>query len=68
MLSGALAQLQAERVYRPVVLSITGTNVKTSVTALTGQLVERAGKTVAVAANIGPTLLDTCLLYTSRCV
>jgi UDP-N-acetylmuramoylalanine--D-glutamate ligase len=26
---------------------------------LTGQLVERAGKTVAVAGNIGPTLLDT---------
>jgi UDP-N-acetylmuramoylalanine--D-glutamate ligase len=29
------------------------------VTSLTGQLVERAGKTVKVAGNIGPTLLDT---------
>ena len=28
-------------------------------TSLTGQLVQRAGKTVAVAGNIGPTLLDT---------
>ena len=40
-------------------LAVTGTNGKTTVTALTGQLVERAGKTVAVAGNIGPTLLDT---------
>ncbi len=45
--------------YKPAVLAITGTNGKTTVTALTGQLVERAGKTVAVAGNIGPTLLDT---------
>ena len=48
-----------ETQYRPAVLAITGTNGKTTVTALTGQLVERAGKTVAVAGNIGPTLLDT---------
>ncbi|MBO9646561.1 MAG: UDP-N-acetylmuramoyl-L-alanine--D-glutamate ligase, partial [Pseudacidovorax sp.] len=45
--------------YRPAVLAITGTNGKTTVTALTGHLVERAGKTVAVAGNIGPSLLDT---------
>ncbi|MFE8646010.1 Mur ligase family protein [Sphingomonas sp. NCPPB 2930] len=45
--------------YRPAVLAVTGTNGKTTVTALTGLLVERAGKTVAVAGNIGPTLLDT---------
>ncbi|KQP14135.1 UDP-N-acetylmuramoyl-L-alanine--D-glutamate ligase [Pseudorhodoferax sp. Leaf267] len=45
--------------YRPAVLAITGTNGKTTVTSLTGQLVERAGKSVAVAGNIGPTLLDT---------
>ncbi|RYF33103.1 MAG: UDP-N-acetylmuramoyl-L-alanine--D-glutamate ligase [Comamonadaceae bacterium] len=47
------------RGYTPAVLAVTGTNGKTTVTALTGQLVERAGKTVAVAGNIGPTLLDT---------
>jgi len=47
------------RGYEPAVLAITGTNGKTTVTALTGQLVERAGKSVAVAGNIGPTLLDT---------
>jgi UDP-N-acetylmuramoylalanine--D-glutamate ligase len=45
--------------YRPVVLAVTGTNGKTTVTSLTGQLVERAGRSVAVAGNIGPTLLDT---------
>jgi UDP-N-acetylmuramoylalanine--D-glutamate ligase len=45
--------------YRPQVIGITGTNGKTTVTSLTGQLVQRAGKTVAVAGNIGPTLLDT---------
>ncbi len=45
--------------YRPKVIAITGTNGKTTVTSLTGQLVQRAGKSVAVAGNIGPTLLDT---------
>jgi len=55
----ALAQLKAVSGYAPAVLAITGTNGKTTVTSLTGQLVERAGKTVALAGNIGPTLLDT---------
>jgi UDP-N-acetylmuramoylalanine--D-glutamate ligase len=55
----ALADLRADSGYAPAVLAVTGTNGKTTVTALTGQLVERAGKPVAVAGNIGPTLLDT---------
>ena len=55
----ALQALQTEFGYAPQVLAITGTNGKTTVTSLTGQLVERAGKTVKVAGNIGPTLLDT---------
>ncbi|MEY4712409.1 MAG: hypothetical protein RIS88_1859 [Pseudomonadota bacterium] len=45
--------------YRPAVLAVTGTNGKTTVTSLTGQLVERSGHAVAVAGNIGPTMLDT---------
>ncbi|MDA7417879.1 UDP-N-acetylmuramoyl-L-alanine--D-glutamate ligase [Xenophilus arseniciresistens] len=45
--------------YRPAVLAITGTNGKTTVTSLTGLLIESVGKSVAVAGNIGPTLLDT---------
>jgi len=44
--------------YRPKVLAITGTNGKTTVTSLTGLLLERAGWPVAVAGNIGPALLD----------
>jgi UDP-N-acetylmuramoylalanine--D-glutamate ligase len=59
LFSEALKDLQVTQAYAPKVLAITGTNGKTTVTSLTGQLVERAGKTVAVAGNIGPTLLDT---------
>lgn len=55
----AVPEAPAPKGYTPAVLAITGTNGKTTVTALTGLLVERAGKTVAVAGNIGPTLLDT---------
>lgn len=44
--------------YRPKVLAITGTNGKTTVTSLTGLLLQRAGVRVAVAGNIGPALLD----------
>ena len=57
--SMALAALRASHGYAPKVLAITGTNGKTTVTSLTGQLVERSGRSVAVAGNIGPTLLDT---------
>ena len=57
--SVALTALRASHGYAPAVLAITGTNGKTTVTSLTGQLVERAGQSVAVAGNIGPTLLDT---------
>ncbi|MBK7312542.1 MAG: UDP-N-acetylmuramoyl-L-alanine--D-glutamate ligase [Burkholderiales bacterium] len=55
----ALDALRTARGYAPAVLAITGTNGKTTVTSLTGQLIEHAGKSVAVAGNIGPTLLDT---------
>ena len=44
--------------YASAVLAITGTNGKTTTTALTGQLCERAGKKVAVAGNISPAALD----------
>jgi UDP-N-acetylmuramoylalanine--D-glutamate ligase len=40
------------------VLAITGTNGKTTVTALTGALGEAAGLTTAVAGNIGTPVLD----------
>jgi len=55
----ALDGLRTERGYAPKVIAITGTNGKTTVTSLTGQLAERAGQSVTVAGNIGPTLLDS---------
>lgn len=54
----ALAALEREQSYQPKVIAITGTNGKTTTTALTGLLCERAGKTVAVAGNISPAALD----------
>ena len=47
-----------ESSYAATVLAVTGTNGKTTTTALTGQLCERAGKRVAVAGNISPAALD----------
>ena len=55
----ALADLQADRGYAPKVLAITGTNGKTTTTAMCALLVARCGLRVAAAGNIGPTLLDT---------
>ncbi|RFP22934.1 UDP-N-acetylmuramoyl-L-alanine--D-glutamate ligase [Duganella sp. BJB488] len=54
----ALEALEQERGYTPKVIAITGTNGKTTVTTLVGQLCERAGKTVRVAGNISPAALD----------
>jgi len=59
LFAAALADLDAERDYRPRVVAITGTNGKTTTTALAGLLIERAGKRVATAGNIGPSLLAT---------
>lgn len=59
LFAAALRDLEQDFGYRPKVLAITGTNGKTTVTSLTGQLLEHAGMTAAVAGNIGPTLLDT---------
>ena len=44
--------------YHPKILAITGTNGKTTVTSLTGLLVERSGKSVRIAGNISPSVLD----------
>ncbi|MES2958094.1 MAG: UDP-N-acetylmuramoyl-L-alanine--D-glutamate ligase [Pseudomonadota bacterium] len=55
----ALDVLRLERDYAPRLIAITGTNGKTTTTALTALLIERCGKRVAMAGNIGPTMLDT---------
>ena len=67
LFSEALHDLAATEAYQPKVIAITGTNGKTTVTALTGQLLQRAGKKVAVAGNIGPNLLDTLTIYLNQC-
>jgi UDP-N-acetylmuramoylalanine--D-glutamate ligase len=54
----ALEALREQRGYAPKIIAITGTNGKTTVTTLVGQLCERAGKTVRVAGNISPAALD----------
>jgi UDP-N-acetylmuramoylalanine--D-glutamate ligase len=53
-----LARLKSEQGYAPRVLGVTGTNGKTTTTRLTGLLVERCGRKVAVAGNISPAALD----------
>ena len=55
----ALADLKAQRGYAPKVIAITGTNGKTTTTAMAAQLIARAGRRVAMAGNIGPTMLQT---------
>jgi len=53
-----LHHLRETQHYQPKVIAITGTNGKTTVTRLVGLLVERAGKSVQVAGNISPAVLD----------
>ncbi len=55
----ALADLRASRDYAPKIVAITGTNGKTTTTAMASQLIERTGLRVAMAGNIGPTMLQT---------
>lgn len=55
----ALVDLKAQRGYAPKVVAVTGTNGKTTTTSMTALLIERAGRRVATAGNIGPTMLDT---------
>lgn len=53
----ALAELAETREYRPRLLAVTGTNGKTTVTALTRQLVEASGLSAVAAGNISPAAL-----------
>ncbi len=57
----ALQALKEEQNYLAKVIAITGTNGKTTTTALTGLLCERAGMSVGVAGNISPAALDKLL-------
>jgi UDP-N-acetylmuramoylalanine--D-glutamate ligase len=46
---------------KPIVLGITGSNGKTTVTAMVGAMVKEAGMDVEVAGNIGPAVLDALM-------
>ncbi|MEO8921295.1 MAG: UDP-N-acetylmuramoyl-L-alanine--D-glutamate ligase [Caldimonas sp.] len=59
LFADALESLRANDDYAPKIVAVTGTNGKTTTTALTALLVERSGKRVAAAGNIGPTMLQT---------
>lgn len=47
-------------------LAITGTNGKTTTTALTGHLIASTGRRVAVAGNISPAALDALMAHLDR--
>lgn len=57
----ALRTLRQSHDYSPDVLAVTGTNGKTTVTALTTWLVNAAGRTAVAAGNIGPAALDALM-------
>lgn len=46
---------------RPKLIAITGTNGKTTVTAMVGAMLKKAGFDVEVAGNIGPAVLDALM-------
>ncbi len=57
----ALRDMNADRQQLPPVLAITGTNGKTTTTALTGHLLRSTGRTVGVAGNISPAALTALM-------
>ncbi|MBI5793100.1 MAG: UDP-N-acetylmuramoyl-L-alanine--D-glutamate ligase [Rhodocyclales bacterium] len=57
----ALRDMNASRSHVPPVLAITGTNGKTTTTALTGHLLRATGRTVGVAGNISPAALTALM-------
>ena len=46
---------------KPIVLGITGSNGKTTVTAMVGAMMKEAGLDVEVAGNIGPAVLNALI-------
>ncbi|WMD18545.1 UDP-N-acetylmuramoyl-L-alanine--D-glutamate ligase [Achromobacter seleniivolatilans] len=57
----ALADLAETREYRPRLLAVTGTNGKTTVTALTRELIDASGLSVVAAGNISPAALTALM-------
>jgi UDP-N-acetylmuramoylalanine--D-glutamate ligase len=57
----ALAALAESRDYRPHLVAVTGTNGKTTVTALTRHMIDACGITARAAGNIGPAALTALM-------
>ena len=57
----ALTDLKTSRDYTPKVLGVTGTNGKTTVTALTRRMLESAGLRARAAGNISPAALHALM-------
>ena len=53
--------MQQLGVARPKIVGITGSNGKTTVTAMVGAMIKKAGWDVEVAGNIGPAVLDALM-------
>ena len=53
--------LEQDKITKPKVLAITGSNGKTTVTAMVGAMLSKAGWDVEVAGNIGPAVLDVLM-------
>ncbi len=52
---------EQDKITKPKVLAITGSNGKTTVTAMVGAMLSKAGWDVEVAGNIGPAVLDVLM-------
>ncbi|SCY18135.1 UDP-N-acetylmuramoylalanine--D-glutamate ligase [Nitrosospira sp. Nl5] len=57
----AIKPIKQRNVSKPKILAVTGSNGKTTVTAMVGAMVEKAGWDVEVAGNIGPAVLDALM-------
>lgn len=57
----ALQPSPTDSVGRPAVIAVTGSNGKTTVTAMVGEMMRKAGLDVEVAGNIGPAVLDALM-------
>lgn len=53
--------IEQSNISRPKIIAITGSNGKTTVTAMAGAMVRKAGWDVEVAGNIGPAVLDALM-------
>ena len=53
--------LEQDKAAKPKILTITGSNGKTTVTAMVGAMLKKAGWDIEIAGNIGPAVLDVLM-------